>query len=119
MSNLLLIWGAGGHGKVVLDIARSTGRFERIAFLDDNPGRAGLTLFMFCDCPLMVGPEELYRFAGSTSVVAIGDNRTRARCFARALGNALAPRVLVHPGTCLRRPSLSMSRSTSGSSWRQ
>jgi sugar O-acyltransferase (sialic acid O-acetyltransferase NeuD family) len=101
MNNLLLIWGAGGHGKVVLDIARSAGRFERIAFLDDDSRRAGVTFFMFCDCPLVGGSEELYRFAGSTFVVAIGDNRARARCFARALGNGLAPRALVHPSAVI------------------
>lgn len=33
----LVIWGAGGHGKVVLDVASSTGRFERIVFLDELP----------------------------------------------------------------------------------
>lgn len=32
----LLIVGAGGHGKVVADIAHQLGRWEDIAFLDDN-----------------------------------------------------------------------------------
>lgn len=94
MSNLLLIWGAGGHGKVVLDIARSAGCFERIAFLDDDPARIGLE---FCDCRLLGGSLDLHRFAGSAFVVAVGDNRTRAQCFASALGNGLAPTTLVHP----------------------
>lgn len=101
MNNLLLIWVAGGRGKVVLDIARSTGRLERIAFLDDDPGTVGLTFFMLCDCPVVGGAEELHRFAGSTFVVAVGDNRTRAWCFARALGNGLAPRALVHPSAVI------------------
>src|ERR1039457_1363426 len=93
MSSLLLIWGAGGHGKVVLDVARSTGRFERIAFLDDDSARAGLT---FCDCLLEGGHEELHRFCGNAFVVAVGDNRIRARCFSRALENGLSPAALVH-----------------------
>lgn len=93
MNNLLLIWGGGGHGKVVLDIARSTGRFEHIAFLDDDRARAGVA---FCDCPLLGGPEQLPRFVESDFVVALGDNRTRARCFARALRNGLWPAALVH-----------------------
>jgi len=108
MSNLLLIWGAGGHGKVVLDIARSTGCFERIAFLDDDPARAGLA---FCDCQLLGGPEQLHGFDGSAFVVAVGDNRTRAQCFSRALGHGLAPAALVH-ATAIIAPSASIGRGT-------
>ena len=32
----LIILGAGGHGKVVADLARQTGQYEKIFFLDDN-----------------------------------------------------------------------------------
>lgn len=90
----LVIWGAGGHGKVVLDVARSTRCFERIVFLDDDSGRVGLT---FCDCPVIGGPQELCRLSGTAFVVAVGDNRTRARCFSRALDHGLLPATLVHP----------------------
>jgi acetyltransferase EpsM len=108
MNSLLLIWGAGGHGKVVLDVARSTGRFERIAFLDDDDTKAGLT---FCDCQIEVGHEELHRFTGSGFVIAVGDNRTRARCFSRALGNGLSPAALVH-STAVIAPSASIGSGT-------
>jgi acetyltransferase EpsM len=101
MSSFLVIWGAGGHGKVILDMARITGRFERIAFLDDDGAKAGLT---FCECALMGGREELHRLAGSAFVVAVGDNRSRARCFARALEAGLSPTALVHP-TAVISPS--------------
>jgi sugar O-acyltransferase (sialic acid O-acetyltransferase NeuD family) len=93
MDSLLVIWGAGGHGKVVLDVARSTQRFERIVFVDDNREKSGPG---FCDCPMMGGPEELHRFPGSAFVIAIGENRTRARCFSRALARGLLPATLVH-----------------------
>jgi carbamoyl-phosphate synthase large subunit len=92
MTDILVIWGAGGHGKVVLDIARSTGRFKRIVFMDDS-GKTSLT---FCDCPLIGGPEELRHFTGSTFIAALGDNRTRALCFDSALKNGLLPTTLVH-----------------------
>jgi acetyltransferase EpsM len=108
MSSLLLIWGAGGHGKVVLDIARSTGRFERVAFLDDDPARVGLT---FCGCLIEGGHEELHRFPGFSFVVAVGDNRTRARCFSHALGNGLSPASLIHP-TAVIAPSASIGPGT-------
>ena len=32
----LVIIGAGGHGRVVDDIARQTGRYQQVFFLDDN-----------------------------------------------------------------------------------
>jgi sugar O-acyltransferase (sialic acid O-acetyltransferase NeuD family) len=93
MSNVLLIWGAGGHAKVVLDIARSSGCFGEIAFADDDPGKAGLR---FCDCPVLGGPRELRRFPAGAFVIAVGDNRARARCFGRALEMGLSPAALVH-----------------------
>lgn len=108
MSSLLLIWGAGGHGKVVLDVARGAGCFEHIAFLDDDRTRSGLG---FCGCPLLGGPEELKRFPGTACVVAIGDNRTRARCFRRVLECGLSPATLVHPAAVIA-PSASIGRGT-------
>ena len=108
MNKLLLIWGAGGHGKVVLDVARSTGCFEHIAFMDDDHTKNRLT---FCDCPLLSGPEELHCVPGSTFVVAVGDNRARALCFSRALENGLSPVALVHP-TAVIAPSASIGPGT-------
>ena len=35
MKNKLLIIGAGGHGRVIADIAERMGRYEAVAFLDD------------------------------------------------------------------------------------
>ena len=32
----LLILGAGGHGKVVKEVAEATGRYEKIDFVDDH-----------------------------------------------------------------------------------
>src|SRR5665213_2860483 len=93
MNNLLLIWGAGGHGRVVLDIARDTKRFERIAFLDDDCAETRLT---FSDCALIGGPEQLQHFRESSFIVAVGQNYNRARCFNLAIEEGLAPETLVH-----------------------
>jgi len=108
MTNLLLIWGAGGHGKVVLDIARGISNFDRIAFLDDDPRKARLT---FCDCPLIGGREDLHSFTGTAFIIAVGDNRTRSRCFQSALEYGLVPAVLVHPAAFVS-PSASIGRGT-------
>ena len=108
MTDLLLIWGAGGHGRVVLDTVRSTGRFERIAFVDDDTARAGLT---FCDWPIIGGPDEVHCFSGHAFIVAVGDNRARSRCFGSALENGLLPTTLVH-ATAVVSPSASIGRGT-------
>ena len=36
INNNLLILGAGGHGKVIADIASTTNKWNNIAFLDDR-----------------------------------------------------------------------------------
>ena len=36
--NKLIIWGASGHGKVVLDVARAQGGFTSVVFIDDAFG---------------------------------------------------------------------------------
>jgi UDP-perosamine 4-acetyltransferase len=91
MSDLIL-WGAGGHGKVVVDIARSTGLFRSIAFLDDDRSKTGATIY---GCPVLGGPEILGQLAGRCFAITIGDNRTRAHCYARARFMGLKPVALI------------------------
>lgn len=98
MTRSLVIWGAGGHGKVVLDVARSMLRYERIVFIDDDATWAGTSV---CDCDVIGGTEHLPELAGWEFVVAIGENRTRAQCFRRALECGLMPAVLVHPSAVI------------------
>jgi len=104
----LVIWGAGGHGKVVLDVACSTRSFDRIVFLDDDSGKAGLT---FCDCPIIGRPEDLRHLSGTVFIVAVGDNRARARCFGRAQDQGLLPATLVH-STAVVSPSADIGAGT-------
>ena len=108
MIGTLLIWGAGGHGKVVFDVAFNAGSFDRIVFLDDDLSRAGIP---FCECPVVGGPEELPRFAGASFVIAVGDNHRRAQCFERALEAGLYAAALVHK-TATISPSVAIGRGT-------
>jgi acetyltransferase EpsM len=96
MSDLLL-WGASGHGKVVLDVAKAMGAFDTISFIDDacyDPGRE------FCGCRVSEAPRYLDSLGGavrSQYLVSIGQNVTRAKCFGRALDYGLLPATLIHP----------------------
>jgi sugar O-acyltransferase (sialic acid O-acetyltransferase NeuD family) len=112
MNSCFLIWGSSGHAKVVLDVARSAGSFDLIHFIDDDPKRAGLP---FCGCTLLGGVEELDRLAGSSFIIAIGDNRARSRCFGRALDHGLTPSSLIHsnavvaPSACIGKGTVVMA----------
>ncbi|MCO5350246.1 MAG: NeuD/PglB/VioB family sugar acetyltransferase [Bryobacteraceae bacterium] len=84
----LVIWGAGGHGKVVADAARGMGVWDGIRFVDD--GRRGGEWF---GCAV-VGVEEVA--AGAEFVVAVGSNAARARCLEEGLKRGWRAAVVVH-----------------------
>ncbi|MBI2374142.1 MAG: acetyltransferase [Deltaproteobacteria bacterium] len=92
----LIVFGAGGHGKVVADAAISAG-FEVIAFGDDDARKRGtIVLGIPVSC---IGPAEVAELGRARSarvVVAIGDNRQRARCFDRILATALPIATVIH-----------------------
>lgn len=93
MNSSLVIWGAGGHGRVVLDVARCSSHYEHIVFLDDDTEKSCAP---FCDCAIIGGNENLKSLAGQDFVVAVGDNHARAHCFDLALMQGLSPAVLIH-----------------------
>jgi sugar O-acyltransferase (sialic acid O-acetyltransferase NeuD family) len=93
----LIIWGAGGHGKVVLDIARSMAIFAEIVFVDDARVSKGQS---FCDCELLPSSQGLKALKArghGNFVVAIGDNRIRERCFRQGIEQGLDAATLIHP----------------------
>jgi len=100
----LVIWGTGGHAKVVLDIARAVGTAGRIVFVDDDAAKAGSSI---SDCQILGGPEALDSFRGQAIVIAVGQNRSRARCFGIARAKGLRPITLVHP-TAIVSPSATL-----------
>jgi acetyltransferase EpsM len=94
----LLIAGAGGHAKVVIDAVRAGSLYEAVAVLDDDMTRTGSTLL---GVPI-VGPiRDIAHFAshyGANEVcVAIGSCSARVRVarFVESQGCELAS--VVHP----------------------
>jgi len=74
-----LIIGAGGHGKVVLDILRSASTYQPIGFVDADPKLAGTRiggLPVFGGIHLLNRLKQQHRLRAA--IIAIGDNRTRA-----------------------------------------
>lgn len=107
----ILIYGAGGHAKVIFDILRAMGGWQVGAFLDDG-ARKGAT---FLGLPVLPrgALEELKRAGFLWGFVAVGDNRKRLELgehlkrsglrLAKAVHprSTLAPGVAVGEGSCL------------------
>lgn len=98
----ILILGAGGHGRVVLDILLQTGRHQVVGFLDNNPAIHGRRVD---GIPVYGGLERLASLARELDVggaiVAIGDNGTR-RGVAREVEAAGIELIrAIHPSAAL------------------
>jgi len=75
----LVIIGAGGHGRVVLDVVRAEGKYNPVGFIDAN---ASLASSMIHDVPVIGAPNQLPKLKQKKvrhAIIAIGDNRTRMR----------------------------------------
>jgi len=92
VSGRVWIYGAGGHGKVVADVARSAG-FTVLGFVDDAPGRAGAAIW---DLPVVTWEEARRSAAGAGVALGVGDNAARERCAARVREAGLPLPVLRH-----------------------
>jgi sugar O-acyltransferase (sialic acid O-acetyltransferase NeuD family) len=91
----LLIVGAGGHGKVVADVAYALGRWDDIAFLDDNfPGST-----LVCKWRVIGNIREANRFREEypEAVVAIGANPLRLEILKEMSHAGFLFPVLIHP----------------------
>jgi acetyltransferase EpsM len=95
----LILWGAGGHAAVVLDIASAMGCFDPVAFVDD-----GLPDCTSLHAPLLGSSRVLLSLPQEMDcefLVSIGDNQARARCFEAGLRAGRLPATLVHPSAVI------------------
>ena len=86
----LLIIGAGDHGKVVYELAKEIGCFEKIAFVDDNKNKTFE----------IIGPVNgisEYRKGFSDCVVSIGNNELRAGLLCKVMELGYNIPILIHP----------------------
>jgi sugar O-acyltransferase (sialic acid O-acetyltransferase NeuD family) len=91
----LAVYGAGGHGKVVADVARSAG-WSIECFVDDASARAGATFF---GAPVLSW-EALLALGQASATLAIalgiGDNPVRARIFDKVQAAGFSVPVMIH-----------------------
>lgn len=97
INNKIIIIGAGGHGRVVADIALNTGSYTYIAFIDDNPflkKSMGIDVIDNTDgIPKYIGG---YDFA-----VAIGDNDIRETFLKNLEVQSASIPALIHPNAVI------------------
>src|SRR6185436_7292899 len=90
----IFVYGAGGHGKVVIDALHSNPHPVDVGrVVDDNPRLHGKTLMGH----RIVSPREL---GSERGFIAIGDNAGRQRIAALYRGRLL---VIVHPAAIVAR----------------
>ncbi len=101
----LLIWGAGGHAKVVADLARGCG-WSITGFLDEDLTRHGQE---FYGTPILGGSSYLTSSGvdrSSQIIIAIGNNAVRDRCISLALQDGFTVPVLIHPAAVVSPTAL-------------
>jgi sugar O-acyltransferase (sialic acid O-acetyltransferase NeuD family) len=99
----LVIIGAGGHGRVVLDILQSAGKHHVVGFLDANASLAGKTVG---GVPVLGQINLLPRLKGQKvrgAVVAIGDNPTRLSYAKTLQEQGLELPGAIHPSAVIAR----------------
>lgn len=100
-NSCFLVWGGGGHGKVVADLVREAGH-EVVGFIDSDPQKLGTIVepggvrvtYIQKDFSSILHENRLPARVDAIAI-AIGDNATRLRCY-RKLQAEWVPAV-VHP----------------------
>lgn len=96
-----LIWGGGGHGKVVADLIRVTGG-ALLGYVDGDPGKLGAVVEPG-GAQVIASEEELKRALAAGALpggadalaLAIGHNEVRLACLRNVHSIAVPP--LIHP----------------------
>ena len=97
----VLVYGAGGHGKVVVDILEQTPDYQVIGVLDDDPKLVGTT---FLGYQVLGGRAWLEgQHPDASLVLAIGHNPTRRRLAESLRHLDIDPVTVLHPSTQIGR----------------
>lgn len=99
MSKQLVVYGAGGHGKVVAEILAASGR-KVVAFIDDDAALSRSTVLGF---PVFAAEEWLSSNVGAEVALGIGSNHARERAAARVQDHGLTLVRAIHPVAVIAR----------------
>jgi acetyltransferase EpsM len=94
----VLVWGAGGHGKVLVDALLATSQWEVAGIIDEDGNKNHIEV-LGIHVTLFEGDlrETAKRFRCDTVAIAIGDNYVRGEKFQQLRNAGLAAANVVHP----------------------
>ena len=93
----VILVGAGGHGKVVLDILQCMGGHRVVGFLDADPQLHGTQI---AGVPVLGGINQLLKIRQQkirSALIAIGDNRVRQQYAKEAQDSGFELITAIHP----------------------
>ena len=95
MNHQLLILGAGGHGKVMAEVAEAKGGWQSIALLDDRHAMLNGSLRW----PVLGAVEQAGQFVSqfTHATVAVGDYRLRLEWLEQLINYGFKIPTLIHP----------------------
>jgi sugar O-acyltransferase (sialic acid O-acetyltransferase NeuD family) len=99
----IVIYGAGGHARVVLDTVVAQGHYIVTAIID--PGKADTVLHSLTVC------ENELSLEPTNFIVALGNNQLRKQIFFQLKSSGWTPAVVLHP-TSVISPSASFGAGT-------
>lgn len=104
MAENILVFGAGGHAKVVIDAIEKQRMSATIWVFDDNPATWGGKLSGY---PVIGGLETLLqdslKYPADCSIVAIGNNVLRLKIAAILVEHGMPLGVVIHPSAVVSR----------------
>ncbi len=95
MKKRLMIIGAGGHGKVIADIASVIG-YEKIEFLDDDTSRKECMNY-----PIIGTSNEFLKHRDADYFVAVGNASVRKNLQEKLENSGISVVTLIHPSTVI------------------
>jgi acetyltransferase EpsM len=100
----VLVWGAGGHGKVVVDALLASGEWKVAGILDEEEKKCG-TEVLGVKVSLLEGgvAEAARRLDCGMVAIAIGDNYARFEKLQQVQRAGLMPVNVVHPSAHVSR----------------
>lgn len=100
----ILVFGASGHAKVVMDIVECQGIYEIAFLVDDNPALKDSNVFGYRVLGSAVDvPNAVSAYCISKCVIAIGNNRVREKLDAMLTAAGLTIVSAVHPSARIGR----------------
>nr|MBI3612746.1 acetyltransferase [Nitrospirota bacterium] len=97
----IVVFGAGGHAKVVLDVLRQGGRYEPIGMLDTSRELFGTTRW---GVPVLGGRDHFGKLLAqgvTRFIVALGDNRDRQAIYEDAVKAGFELVSAIHPSALI------------------